>query len=92
VIVRVITKGQYRLDDGALARLNELDNAVVEAVEADDEERFRVALGSMLSFVESQGSRLADDELIPSDYILPPPDSTMDEVRHDFAGEGLIPG
>jgi hypothetical protein len=92
VIVRVVSKGQYRLHDDALRRLNELDNAVVEAVDAGDEERFRVALGSMLAFVEQEGEHLGDAELVTSDHILPPPDSTMDEVREDFAGEGLIPG
>jgi hypothetical protein len=38
MIVRISNEGQYRLDDGHLARLNELDDAVVAAVDADDED------------------------------------------------------
>ena len=37
MIVRISNEGQYRLDDGLHGRLDELDDAVVKAVEADDE-------------------------------------------------------
>ena len=91
MIVRILTEGQYRLDDGILGRVNELDNACVEAVDAGDEARFREALTTLLELVRSEGQPLADDELVESQIMLPPPDTKMSEVAQEFTGEGLIP-
>jgi hypothetical protein len=91
VIVRVAGQGQYRIPDGDQDRLNELDNAAVEAVEAGDEGRFQELWGQILALVEADGNELDDDELTESDIILPPRDITIDEARHEFTGEGLIP-
>ena len=41
MIVRIATEGQYDFPDDDADRLNELDNEVVAAVEAGDEERFQ---------------------------------------------------
>ena len=90
MIVRVSGEGQYRLDN-ADGRLNELDNAVVAAVQADDEGAFRSSYDALLQFVRSSGSPLPDDELIGSDLILPPPDLSLSEAEREFQGEGLIP-
>ena len=53
MIVRVATEGQYRLDDGQSARLNELDNEIVSCVEAGDEEGFRRLFDQMLELARS---------------------------------------
>jgi hypothetical protein len=92
VIVRISGEGQFRLSDDHLARLNELDNRAVSCVEGGDEEGFRALLSEMVSIVHSQGEALADDELEPSDIVIPPVDTTFEEARADFSGEGLIPG
>lgn len=34
---------------------------------------------------------LGEDELEPSDLILPPTDITLAEAQREFTGEGLIP-
>jgi hypothetical protein len=91
VIVRLMGEGQYRLDDGARERLNEIDNRVTEAVEADDENVFRKQLTELAEIVRREGERLPDDDLSASDLIVPPNDLTMDEAKELFAGEGLIP-
>jgi hypothetical protein len=91
VIVRIATEDQYRLPDGEAARLNELDNEAVAAVEAGDEARFRELWGEMLQLVSNECRPLADDELVESDVILPPRDTTFQEARADFSGDGLIP-
>jgi PspAA-like protein len=91
VIVRVAGQGQFRIPDGDQAKLNELDNAAVEAVEAGDEAKFQELWGQMLALVEADGNALDEDELVESDIILPPRDITIDEARHEFTGEGLIP-
>ncbi len=91
MIVRIATDQQYRLPDEDAERLNELDNAAVQAVEAGDEARFDEVFGQMLELVRRQGEPLPDDELEESDVILPPPDTTLEEAAHEFTGEGLIP-
>jgi hypothetical protein len=91
VIVRISTEDQYRLPDEDAARLNELDNDAVAAVDAGDEDRFHEVFEQMLQLVRSDGHKLGDDELEESDVILPPPDLTFSEAGHEFTGEGLIP-
>jgi hypothetical protein len=91
VIVRIATEGQYRLEDGQAAKLNELDNELVAVVQSGDEERFRDLFDEMLALARS-GSELGDEELEESDVILPPPDISLEEASEEFTGEGLIPG
>jgi hypothetical protein len=91
VIVRIATEGQYRLDDGDVQRLNELDNAVVAAIDGDDEDGFHAAFEELLELVRRSGHRLGDDELEESDVIVPPPDLSFVEAGEQFSGEGLIP-
>jgi hypothetical protein len=91
VIVRIAGEGQFRIPDEDQDRLNELDNAAVEAVEAGDEARFQELWGQMLALIESDGNALGDDELVASDIILPPRDISLEEARNEFTGEGLIP-
>jgi hypothetical protein len=91
-VVRIVNDGQYRLPDADLARLNEIDNQVQEAVNANDEPRFQQLLTQMVELVRSDGQALSDDELVESEIILPWPDSTIAEVGDAFTGEGLIPG
>jgi hypothetical protein len=92
VIVRIATEGQYELDDGRATKLNELDNAAVDAVDAGNEETWRQLFEQMLELVRKDGKEVPDEELVESDVILPPPDLTFEEAGNEFTGEGLIPG
>ena len=91
MIVRIMGEGQYRLDDDVLDRVNELDNAVVTAVDDDDEDAFHVAFEEMLDVIRKEGEHLGDDEIETSDVIVPPADTSMAEATAEFSGEGLIP-
>jgi hypothetical protein len=91
VIVRIAGEWQYELPDGDAARLNELDNEAVAAVEAGDESRFTELWEQMLELVQRDGSAVPDDELVESDVILPPRDSSFEEAAGEFSGDGLIP-
>jgi hypothetical protein len=91
VIVRIATEGQYEVEDGTVAKLNELDNEAV-ACDAGDDARFQKAFASLLELVRSEGRPLDEDELEGSDLILPPPDVSLEEAKEEFSGEGLIPG
>ena len=91
MIVRIVGDGQYEFPDDQNDRLNELDNQLVTIVESGDEGQFNDAWGKMVELVRSTGSPLPDEELVPSDVILPPEDLTLAEAAHEFTGEGLIP-
>jgi len=91
VIVRIATESQYKLGDDAAEELNDLDNQVVAAVDAGDEDRFHAIFEQMLDLVRRAGQPLDEDELAESDVILPPPDTSFVEASAEFTGEGLIP-
>ena len=91
MIVRIATEGQYRLADDLIERVNQLDNDAVAAVEAGDEARFAELFGQILALIRAEGKPLPDDELHGSDVIVPPPDTSFEEARHEFTGDGLIP-
>ncbi len=91
MIVRVLGEGQFRLPDGDAERLNELDNRAVSAVEAGDENAFSELWSQMLELVRADGNAIPEDELVESDVILPPRDTTFAEAKGEFTGEGLIP-
>jgi hypothetical protein len=91
VIVRIATEGQYRLSEEDAETLNELDNDIVAAVEAGDEDHFHEVFEQMLDLVRQAGDALGEDELEESDVILPPPDTSFVEASAEFTGEGLIP-
>ena len=91
MIVRISNEGQYRLDDRHHERLDELDDAVVKAVAADDEDGFHAAFEELLHVVRTEGEPLDADDLEPSEYILPPRDISFEEAQSEFSGEGLIP-
>jgi hypothetical protein len=91
MIVRVMTEAQYRVDDGLLRRLNELDTQAEAALEAGDEARLHSLLEQMAQLVRDNGERLDDSDLSPSELVVPPPDLTLEEARELFADGGLIP-
>jgi hypothetical protein len=92
VIVRISTEGQYEVLANDAEALDELDNQAVAACESDDEERFHETFSRLLEFVREHGRPVPEDELSPSDVILPPPDVSLEEAKKEFSGEGLIPG
>lgn len=91
MIVRIMGEGQFDVGDGTVATLHELDERLVGALEAGDEGGFTGALSEMLDHVRREGRALADDDLSPSELILPPADSTLAEARSSVSAEGLIP-
>ena len=91
MIVRIMGEGQYRLDDDCVARVNELDNAAVAAVDADDEDGFHAAFEEMLDVIRNEGDHLGDEEIETSDVIVPPADTSFAEAAAEFTGDGLIP-
>ncbi len=92
MIVRILTVGQFEVADDQAQRLNELDNAVVEAVSAGDQALFRQRFDAMIDLIHDRGRELDGEELSESEVFVPPPDTTLEEAAREFTGEGLIPG
>jgi hypothetical protein len=91
VIVRIMGEGQYEVDDGLQARLNEIDDEVGAAFAAGDQAAMSEALRRLAEEVRGAGRRLDDTDLSPSDAVVPPEDLTLDEAHELLEGEGLIP-
>jgi hypothetical protein len=84
-------EGQYRLSDAVRERVNAVDNAIVQAVDDDDEDAFHVAFEELLELVRTEGEAVGDDEIESSDVIVPPADTSFVEAAKEFTGDGLIP-
>ena len=84
-------EGQFDVDDEVAKGLNDLDEQAERALEAGDQQRLGDLLHRMAEAVRTNGARLADADLSPSDAIIPPEDLSLDEARQLFEGEGLIP-
>jgi hypothetical protein len=92
MIVRISSEGQYNLPGSFIDQLNDVDNELVEAVEAEDQAVYETLLKRMLDLVRDNGTPVPVDELVESDLILPEPDLTLREAEELFTGEGLLPG
>ena len=91
MIVRIMGEGQYRVDDALAERLNELDDRAMEALDRQDEAELDRRLDEMAQLVRAEGSRVPDDDLSPSDAVVPPSDLTLAETAKLLYEEGFIP-
>lgn len=95
MIVRILGIGQWSLEPDALMALNDVDEAVEQAVADGDQERLRSALERLVAGVQELGVAVPDDVIVESDLVLPDTDATVEEVRAllDSTQEfyGLIP-
>jgi len=92
VILRILGEGQLEVAADSLHEINELDEALLHAVEKGDEAAFRSCLVNLVQRVREVGHPVPADHLGPSEYIIPGGDATLDEVRELLSEEGLIPG
>ena len=88
MIVRISGEDSYELDEAHHAELDELDNAVVAAVDAGDEDAFHSSFEELLAFVRTEGTTLGDDDLHVSDFILPPADLSSPRRRRSSRARG----
>lgn len=95
MIIRLMGLGQWSMEPEALMSLNDVDEAVEEAVAAGDQDALRVALHQLIAGVQEKGIAVPDDVSVESDLVLPDIDASVDEVRAllDSTQEfyGLIP-
>jgi hypothetical protein len=81
MIIRVLTDNQFRLPDELLPQVDKLDDEVMAALTSGDEAAFHIALERLVDFVHQRASVVPDEELVPSDAILPAPDMTLAETQ-----------
>ena len=91
MIVRLLGEGQFRVDDSLIARLNELDDEVEKAVADGDERALWTGLQALADTVRENGVKLADDDLSPSDAVIPPEDLSLEEAQELLEDDGFIP-
>lgn len=92
MIVRILNDNQYLVPSLYYDEINEIDNAVVQAIARDDREGFKLHYDRLIELVRQNGVPADPTLLQESDLILPPPDLSFEEARKLFVGEGLIPG
>jgi hypothetical protein len=85
VIVRILGEAQYEVPDEDQGVLDELDAAVVKAVDAGDEAAFGPALKALADQVRASGQLLADDSFVPSRLVVPFADASLEETRRLLA-------
>ena len=91
MIVRLMGSGQYRVDEGVVQSLNELDEDAQAALDASDEMKLDQTLDEMWQVVRRAGEPLPDEEIASSDIMIPPSDFTLEETRALLTHEGFIP-
>ena len=80
MIVRIMADGQYRISEDAYHRLIRIDDDLLAALEADDGNAFHHRFQDALAVVR-EGERLDEAVLQPSDLVLPPEDTSMEDAR-----------
>jgi hypothetical protein len=93
IIVRIMGKGQFRINRRTATRINALDNAMVDIVKGiiAQEKEFKKKLKEMHSLVSKHGKELEDTEIIKSDILLPNNDISIHDAKSLFRGEGIVP-
>jgi PspAA-like protein len=81
MIVRIHMDDQYRLGDDAVAEVDRLDEQLMGAINASDQDAFSRSLDELLGYVRARGEKVPVDEIVSSDIILPSEDVTMEEAR-----------
>jgi hypothetical protein len=84
-------EGQWQIDDGVRAEIDQLDTETERAVAAGDELALQAALRALHTLVRKSGGQLDHSHLGASDLVVPPADLNLAEARELLHGAGLIP-
>ncbi len=88
MIVRILGDAQYEVPAEAKGALETLDDALVKAVEGNDEATFTDALTKLIAEVRRAGTPLAADAFAPSDLVVPFADASLEETKTLLADSG----
>jgi hypothetical protein len=90
VVVRIQGEDQYRLAVSEQPQLEPLDRALSDAISGQDQESYRSALAALLNFVRAHGAKVAADDLVSSDVVLPSEDMTLEEATALLSEDGNV--
>ncbi|PIE20972.1 MAG: hypothetical protein CSA64_04175 [Arachnia propionica] len=95
MIVRILGCGQWVLAPEVLLELQEIDQAVEQAVADDDQPGLAVALEKLSAAIMERGTEVPDDVIVESDLVLPDAEATVAQMRELFEQTsdyyGLLP-
>ena len=91
-VIRIHGGDQYRVSSDDRSQLDELDRALLAAVDKGDEAAFHSAVQEALDFVRAHGQALGPDDTAKSDLVVPSPDMTLDEARAIVEGTPATTG
>jgi phage shock protein A len=86
VVVRIQGDDQYRLAVDARDELDAFDKKLAAAIDAGDASAFSSALAQMLAFVRGNGQKIASDQLVKSDFVVPGDDMSLEEAKQIMSG------
>ncbi|MHC1624422.1 MAG: PspA-associated protein PspAA, partial [Methermicoccaceae archaeon] len=81
MIIRLMGEGQFVVPDDLLSDLNRVDNELVSLLEEGDEDTFRKRLADMHAMVREMGTPLSPEELVASNFVIPPDDVSIAEAK-----------
>lgn len=90
MIIRILSEGQFRLDDKYIEDLNKIDNRIVDHVKKGDQAAFRKDLDRLISTAKDLSEPLGPVDIVQSDLIFPPGDLSFEEAKRIFSGDGII--
>ncbi|MHB8189395.1 MAG: PspA/IM30 family protein [Ferrimicrobium sp.] len=87
LVVRVLGEGRYRLPSSIKPALDGLDTALEMAVNRGDGASFSQLVQQLGSIIKSNGTVIDDAEPGGADFVVPAPDTTLDEAKRLFYSE-----
>lgn len=85
MIVRIMGDNQYRINDQDAPEIERLDNNLMSTVDAGDQVHFDAALHDLVEHVRQHGQVVPNEELVPSDVMIPAADMSLTEAREMLA-------
>ena len=81
MIVRILGDARYDIPDADAPAIEQLDAVLDDALQRGDEAAFDAALADLIGQVRHDGTVLGDDDLRPSERVVPHEGSSLQEVR-----------
>jgi hypothetical protein len=85
MIVRILGEGNYDVPDADLPAVEQLDEALMDALERGDEASFSGALADLIGLVRHTGEPVPPDDIRTSELAVPHAGSSLQEVRELLA-------
>jgi hypothetical protein len=88
MIVRILADNQYRMTDEHMAEIDQLDDALEAALNANDDAAFQSSLLRLTQYIQQVGEVVPVEEIVASDIIIPSSDMSLEEARLHFSPAG----